>query len=285
MVSQKKETCKKDIFGIIGYPLGHSLSPLIHNKGFSLYGIDARYERFPTPEGRLLQRILCMRSAPYMGLSVTIPHKRSVLHYLDGVSKAAQKIGAVNTLYWDKERLMGENTDVTGFQVPLVKRGLKPASAVVLGAGGVARAVIVALQSMRVKDIILTSPTQKNAAGLAQEFSCHCLPWEERGKAGADMIINATPVGMHGTAFEDKSPWPANVPLSKNQIIYDLVYFPVVTPLLLQAQAMGAFLLNGMEMLLEQAKGQFQLWTGKELDTEKLWPAIEEYLEKRKGRV
>ncbi|HBE95353.1 MAG TPA: shikimate dehydrogenase, partial [Desulfovibrio sp.] len=143
-------------YAVIGHPLGHSLSPLLHNWGFRECGIDARYEAMPVTPAELSAFLVRARVEPLAGLSVTIPHKQTIMGLLDELTFAASSVGAVNTVFWQDNRLWGENTDVAGVKEPL--RGLGPFhSALVLGAGGAARAVVFALMELKVPQIFVAA--------------------------------------------------------------------------------------------------------------------------------
>ena len=217
------------LFGIIGHPLGHTMSPALHNWGFKRMGVDGEYRAFPTPPedlGAFMQRL---RALPIMGLSVTIPHKLAVMEHLDGVSERVKAVGACNTLYWDGDRLLGENTDVTGFTAPLKALPVVPGSALVLGAGGAARAAVAGLMELGVDSVAVTARDEAKAEALAGDFGAAALPWGDRGFAEAELIVNATPLGMLGERRE-MSPLPETARLSPGQVAYDLVYNPVGHP-------------------------------------------------------
>jgi shikimate dehydrogenase len=253
------------LLGIVGHPLGHSLSPALHNWGFGQAGIPWVYLRWDLPRERLEGFMTAVRTLPIHGVSVTIPYKQAVIPFLDGVSDAAGRVGAVNTLLWDEGRLLGENTDVEGFVSPLERMDIRPRSALVLGAGGAARAVLIGLGMLGVGSIRVCSRNEESARTLAGEFGVGMLPWDMRGSADADLVINATPLGMKGR-FETLSPWPLDGFPGGVKCVYDLVYNPEVTVLLRQARNAGLPTLGGLGMFVRQALAQFRLWTGLELD-------------------
>ncbi|EPR44022.1 Shikimate dehydrogenase [Desulfovibrio sp. X2] len=255
------------ICGIIGHPLGHSLSPLLHNAMFQHLGLPYAYTAWPTPPDRLAAVVAGVRALPVHGLSVTIPHKEEVMALCDEVTERARAIGAVNTLYWRDGRLVGENTDVTGFCAPL--RGLPGAAAelspaLVLGAGGVARAAVAGLRELGAGRIILANRSPERGRALAREMSCEVVAWEERGDVGPTLVVNATALGMSGERV-DQSPWPAEA-FRPGMIAYDLVYNPVRTRFVREAEEAGCRAVDGLTMFLEQAAEQFRLWTGCEMD-------------------
>ena len=263
-------------FGIIGHPLGHTLSPLVHNWGFSRFDLDARYRPWPTLPEELAAFMARLRATPIEGLSVTIPHKTAVMAYVDEVTDLGRSVGAVNTLYWRDGRLWADNTDVEGFSRPLLVRGIAPKKALVLGAGGAARAVVAALVRLGVAEVGVTGRSFDKAQALATEFGVAAVPWDDRGGYGADLLANATPMGMAGR-FEGVSPFPASA-LTTGTVVYDLVYNPHDTRLVLDGIAAGACVVPGIEMFLYQAVEQFRLWTGLTLPDDELRPLIMEAL-------
>lgn len=260
-------TIPEKLYGIIGHPLGHTMSPLLHNWGFQEHGIRAVYMAWPIAPDKLKDFVNAMRLLPISGLSITIPHKEPILELLDEVSDRARSIGAVNTLYWRNDMLVGENTDVLGFMLPLREMGKKFDSALVLGAGGASRAVLAGLKELGVRDIAIANRSLENAEKLAKEFQVRVLPWEQRTKADTELLVNTTPLGMSG-ALQDKSPWPQKA-FQANQTAYDLVYNPHTTLFLNQAREAGCVIVPGLRMFVGQAREQFGLWTGKELNGEK----------------
>lgn len=258
------------LLGIIGHPLGHSLSPALHNAMCAKLGIDAVYLPWPTPPERLDAFIAALRTLPIHGLSVTIPHKEAVMRLCDELTPQARVVGAVNTLYWQDGRLIGENTDVTGFCAPL--RALffgpdavaLPDAALVLGAGGAARAAVYGLTRLGVRRVGVTGRTLERCRTLALELGGEAVPWEARHTWGAQILVNTTPLGMAGQN-ERNSPWDASAHTA-GQIAYDMVYNPVQTRFLAAAAAAGSSTVSGLEMFVYQAAAQFRLWTGKEMD-------------------
>jgi shikimate dehydrogenase len=204
-----------------------------------------------------------VRAEPIAGLSVTIPHKTAVMAYLDGVSELAARAGAVNTVYWRDGKLLGENTDVPGFCAPLEALPRLPSSALVLGAGGAARAVLAGLARLGVPRVTLSNRNPDKAADLAREFAVQVAPWEARGEIVAELVVNATPLGMAGPGVKE-TPYPAGN-FRPGMIAYDLIYNPGQTRFAREARAAGCAAIAGLSMFIEQAAGQFALWTGLEL--------------------
>ena len=252
------------LYGIIGWPLGHTLSPTLHNWGFSGLGIPARYEAFPLEPDGLPEFMDRVRSGEVRGLSVTIPHKRAVMAHLDTITDRARGVGAVNTLFWDGEALCGENTDVVGVVAPLKRLETLPGSALVLGAGGAARAAVAGLVELGINDVAVANRTDAKAEALAKDFSVRAVPWEARMDQAPGLICNTTPLGMSG-ANQEFSPWDADR-FPEGCVVYDIVYNPLETRLLRDAAAAGCATISGLEMFLHQGLAQFRLWTGRDMD-------------------
>lgn len=257
----------EELYGIIGYPLGHSLSPRLHNWAFARYGLSKIYLKWPLSDADFPAFMLSMRTMPIHGLSITIPYKQKVIPYLDGLSSQALDTGAVNTLYWSNGLLYGENTDCSGLVAPLKELDLELKSALILGAGGACRSGIVGLKNMGVSKIWICARKLQKAKQLADDFFVDVLPWDERDMLKADLLLNATPLGMSGEHAQ-KSAFSEVRQLSSFKVVYDLIYNPLVTPVLQLAQEAGCQTIDGLNMFLQQAAEQFKLWTNKDLDLE-----------------
>ena len=244
------------LYGIIGHPLSHSLSPALHTQGFSRAGISAVYMAWPLPPENLAAFFAAVRVLPVSGGNITLPHKVAAMDFLDEVSPLARRVGAVNTFYWKDERLCGHNTDVAGFVAPIKKRRFR--SALILGAGGAARAVLAGLQDLEVADIAISNRTAVHAEALAGDFGARVLPWAERADAGADLVVNTTSLGMKGERAGE-SPFPAGG-FTGRGLAYDIVYNPLDTLFLKDARAAGWKTQNGLAMFVEQARQSFGLW-------------------------
>ncbi len=251
------------IYGIAGYPLGHSLSPLLHNRALRQAGIEAAYAAWPVPPERLADFISAVRLLRLRGVSLTLPHKETVVPLLDGLTERARKACAVNTLYWEGAALWGENTDIPGFAAPL--RGRKFSEALVLGAGGAARAVSAGLRELGVPRIVITNRDAERGKKTAEHSGAAFLSWEKRMESDADLVVNATSLGMRG-AQEALSPLPPEAFAGRKLTAYDLVYTPLVTRFLAAARAGGCETVDGLGMFIAQAQVQFRLWTGKSFD-------------------
>lgn len=267
------------LFGIIGYPLGHSLSPVLHNWGFRKKFPDAVYMRWPVTSDQLPHFMEAVRVLPIHGVSVTIPHKESMFSYCDTVTEAARTVGAINTLYWREGLLWGDNTDVTGFIAPLQERGWTFSSALVLGAGGAARAVLAGLVAYGVRDIRIANRTLHTAKELAQQFGATAIPWEERESYIGQLVVNTTPCGMAGSSLAGTSPLSLEALQqaaaschdaqgnslergTTHLLVYDIVYNPLETPLLRNALQAGWHVQDGLAMFIAQAVEQYRCWTG-----------------------
>ncbi|MFP4212539.1 MAG: shikimate dehydrogenase [Desulfohalobiaceae bacterium] len=254
------------LLGLLGHPVGHSLGPLLHNWALQKQCLPWVYMSWSVPDQELQGFMAALRLLQIAGLSVTIPHKQAVMPYVSTCSLAAQKTGAVNTLYWSQGELCGENTDCAGFAAPLQDLNPGPASALILGSGGAARACIVALQDMGLQSIRVCSRNAQRLRSLEQEFRVLVLPWENRAQAEAELLVNATPLGMSG-ARQEASPMPAES-LGSFLWVYDLVYNPLHTRLMQEAAGQGCRAISGLEMFLHQAQAQFRLWSGREFDVQ-----------------
>ncbi len=250
------------LFGIIGHPLAHTLSPVLHNWAFRELGIPASYHVWDTPPDKLPAFMAALRTLPVHGASVTIPHKETVMPLVDRLTDNARDIGAVNTLYWDNAQLCGDNTDVTGFMAPLQEKRLSPGLALVLGAGGAARAAVCGLARAGWR-VVVSSRTEIRADRLSHSFAATHVPWTNRHDLRPDLLVNTTPLGMSGP-FQALSPWKGT--LHGVSLVYDLVYNPKQTPLLSQAMREQVAVQYGLPMFACQGLAQFERWTGKRFD-------------------
>lgn len=270
------------VAGLIGDPVDHSLSPAMHNAAFAALGIDARYELWPTAAADLAARIASLRDGGVLGANVTVPHKGAVMPLVDDVSETARRIGAVNTVVPRDGRLVGDNTDAHGFGHSLreVVGGAMPSSALVVGAGGAARAVLVALQDAGIGDIRLVNRTLEKAQVLAGSLTEPGRPaivarsWSdlEDIASSSNLVVNATSIGWHG----DELPFGAAVidVMSRDATVMDLTYRP--TALLRLAAARGLRATDGLPMLIEQGARAFALWTGQAAPVEAMTAAVRE---------
>jgi shikimate dehydrogenase len=269
-------TRDSEIYGVIGYPVGHSRSPLMHNAALQSIQRDAVYlplevndiasfiSGFVHPKTKKLDWNL-------RGLSVTIPHKLTVMPLLDALDETAQRVGAVNTIVVRGEQLIGYNTDVAGAMQPLAAQiELRHARVAVLGAGGSARAVCFGLNQRGAVTTVYARDVSK-AQTLAAEFNARAAALREFNGA-CEVVINCTPMGMKGYG-EGQSPVSAES-LRGVKLVFDLVYNPEMTQLLSDAQSAGCQILGGLTMLVAQAGEQFRLWTGEEAPFKLMWRAV-----------
>ena len=258
--------------GLVGYPLGHSLSPRIHDAALRACGLEGDYCPYPIrlDDKQELKAVLaCVRSGELLGLNVTIPHKQNIIEYLDELTPTAKAIGAVNTIYMRENKLIGDNTDAPGFLSDLYSFiGGKKSSTVdrpkslVLGAGGSARAVVYALVNDG-WDVTIVARRIERAENLAMQFegtTAAALNVQTFQRSNVPLIVNTTPVGM--TPDVDQSPLPQGALLPQDTFIYDLVYNPRETKLVSEARAQGLQATTGLGMLIEQAALAFEIWTG-----------------------
>lgn len=249
-------------YGIIGWPLAQTLSPLVHNTGFQALNFPGAYFDWPVAPDQLDLFMKSMRLLNIRGLSVTIPHKTAILPYLDVICEPARLAGAVNTLFWRDGKLHGENTDVAGFLAPLRDKIPLTEPVLLLGAGGAAHAVCAGLMALKATDVYITSQKNKRQYDLAKKFPFKAIDWENRYDIEPGLVVNATPLGMIG-ANVGLSPYDfAKHPNPKKGIAYDLVYNPLETVFLASAALNGWSCISGLEMFYWQADGQFMHWTG-----------------------
>ena len=270
--------------GILGYPLAHSLSPAVQQAAFDHYGLPVRYEAWPTPPDTLGDEVSKLREEKYLGASVTIPHKEQVGVYLDGVDAWAASIGTVNTIVREAGRIIGYNTDAYGFIKPLKEIGgfdPRGKKVLLLGAGGAARAAVFGLAKESIAFLTIANRTLERAQSLAEDVRgsiahVSTVPMDEtaleEASATADLIVNSTSIGMsHGDA-EERTPLDTRL-IPSRALVYDIVYNPPETPLLIEARKAGARTLGGLPMLIYQGAAAFQRWTGRDAPVEVMFRA------------
>ena len=258
----------RQVVGLIGFPLKHSISPRFQQAGFDFLGLPVEYQAWETPPERIADVIERVRRPDCLGINVTVPHKQAVIGLLDQVDGRAATIGAVNTIRNEDGRLTGFNTDLQGFMRPLGEAGfgVEGKRAVVVGAGGAARAVAFALAWGAAESLTIAARRPEAAEALAT-----ALRPGARGavrpvglssvEPGYDLLVNCTSVGMLHGPGEGQSPLRAEQ-IDPTALVYDLVYNPPVTPLLGLAAAAGARTIAGLAMLVYQGAAAFELWTG-----------------------
>jgi shikimate dehydrogenase len=289
-------------FGLIGWPLEHSLSPAIHQAALKVLGIKGVYDLFPISpgtDGQLKEILAQMRNEKLDGLNVTIPYKQEIIPLLDLLAPYARATGAVNTIYRRGSQLVGDNTDVPGFFKALIAfLGENPVQsstqaqphALILGAGGAARAVAYALirqgwtvtlaarRLNQAQELVSAfAGVQVTGKGKSVVSSLDAVPLQAQALAPivetVSLIVNATPLGMG--LYADQSPWPAETPFPKKAALCDLVYNPAETVLMRSARASGITVTNGLVMLVEQAALAFEIWTGQQAPRRAMYTAVQ----------
>jgi shikimate dehydrogenase len=286
--------------GLLGWPVAHSVSPAMQNAAFHALGLPWRYELLPTPPDALAATLAGLAERGFCGANVTVPHKETVLAHLDRLEGEAWAIGAVNTILERDGAWVGTNTDAAGFLAALRQAGFEPAGrqALILGAGGGARAVVYALTQAGCT-CLAYNRTRERARRLVDELSSPATPGAPGvagppGAAGSptsatvvesldglepdrlDLLVNATPVGQWPDPAP--SPWPEALPLPSHWTVFDLVYNPAETRLLARARAAGATPVGGLELLVQQGALGFHLWTGREAPLEVMRAAAHQAL-------
>jgi shikimate dehydrogenase len=257
------------VAGVMGWPVGHSRSPRLHGFWLEQYGIDGAYVPLAVPPARLGEALSALPALGFAGVNLTLPHKEAALGHVDGLSEAARRVGAVNTITVRSDgTLFADNTDGFGFiehlraSAPGWCGGAGPVA--VLGAGGAARAVAVALLDAGVRELRLINRTPERAQALAEAFGSllRPLPWKGRAEVldGISLLVNTTSLGMTG-----QPPLELDLArLPRSAVVYDLVYAPLDTGLLGAARARGNPVVDGLGMLLHQARPGFRAWFGVE---------------------
>lgn len=253
--------------GVMGWPVAHTRSPAIHNHWIAKYGLKGAYVQLPVQPDRLEAAIRGLPALGFAGCNVTVPHKVNAMRLMDELHPAARRVAAINTIVVQPDgRLLGMNNDGAGYIQSL--RDADPAwrgdagPALVLGAGGAARAIVVALLDEGVPELRITNRTLERAQALAEAFGdrVKVVPWAQRNEAmaGVSLLVNTTTQGMHGQA-------PLDVTLDAlpaAAMVSDAIYIPMETPLLAQARLRGHRTVNGLGMLLNQARPAFRSWFG-----------------------
>jgi 3-dehydroquinate dehydratase/shikimate dehydrogenase len=258
-----------EVYGVIGDPIGHSLSPLIHNAGFRHLGLNKLYLAFRIPRDDLPNFLDDASELGIKGLSVTIPHKESVLRRITQVDGAVRGAGAANTILFEPEVVSGHNTDyraaMDAIQAAMAEGSEERADlaskvALVLGAGGAAKAIAFGLQR-RGAEVVVASRTRERADKLAEALGAKSVDWGTRHNFWVDVLINCTPVGMHPNV--DETPYDKHY-LKPSMVVFDTVYNPESTLLIKDARARSCTVITGVEMFIRQAALQFKLFTGQE---------------------
>jgi shikimate dehydrogenase len=292
------------LVGLIGWPVEHSMSPAMHNAAFEALGLNWRYAPLPVVPRHVEAAVRGLSALGLRGANVTVPHKRAVIPALDLIAPDAQALGAVNTIVVEREtdsgaRLRGHNTDAAGFIGALRGGGCEPEGtrAVVVGAGGAARAVVFGLMETGAEEILVLNRTLERAQALVADLgesppsgARHRSPSALRALAltsdaliasagAAHLLVNTTPVGMW--PHTERSIWPDSAPIPSRLTVFDLVYNPLETRLLRQAHRSGARGVQGLGMLVRQGALSFKMWTGVEPPVQVMRAACERCLRSR----
>jgi len=275
------------MIAILGHPVRHSFSPIIHNTALRHQGLNFVYLAVDVLPNRLSQALQGLSALGFAGANVTLPYKEAVLPYIDRFSSAAKAVGAVNTIVCKGDQLYGDNTDIEGFLSPLRGMELKGKPMVLLGAGGAARAVAYGLlKHYSPRPLTVVARRIDQAERLVNDLAMFC------GDGGVNvtdfasaavsirksqLIVNSTPVGMHPNTQE--TPWEQREDFSSGQVIYDLVYRPSRTRLLEDAESRGATVIGGLTMLVEQAAAAYRQWTDQDLPIEVAYGTLKSLLD------
>jgi shikimate dehydrogenase len=292
------------LVGLVGWPVEHSMSPAMHNAAFDALGLNWRYVPLPVGPGRVEVAVRGLSAVGFRGANVTVPHKQAVIPALDLVAPDAQALGAVNTIVFERDAgggamLRGHNTDAAGFIGALRCRSfeLKGTRAVVVGAGGAARAVVFGLMEAGAEEILVLNRSPERAQALVADLgesppsgARQHSPSALRAIAltsdaliasahAAHLLVNTTPVGMW--PHTERSIWPDSAPIPSRLTVFDLVYNPLETKLLRQAHRSGARGVQGLGMLVRQGALSFNMWTGVEPPVQVMRAACERCLRSR----
>jgi shikimate dehydrogenase len=266
--------------GLVGYPVSHSLSPIMQQAAFDALSIEANYVLWETPQDQLAEKIASLRSSAVLGANVTIPYKEKVVQFVDECDPFAARIGAINTIVNRGGRLFGYNTDAPGFITALIEFDAQPfdcagKTVVILGTGGAARAAVMGLLEKGVGEVVLLGRTEAHLQNILHHLSTLLVKFHKTTRihgalfgypevseflSNADLVVNATPIGLK----EDDSTLLIDVNmLPVTTLVMDMIFNPPLTLLLRTARAHGCQVLNGLSMLLFQGALAFELWTGR----------------------
>lgn len=262
-----------ELVGLIAWPVGHSLSPAMHNAAFQTLGLDWVYLPLPVQSDSLESALRGLVALNFKGCNISVPHKVDAVKFLDEKSESVAVMGAVNTIKIDDGKLTGSNTDSDGFIQSIRSSGveLEGKRVFIIGAGGVARAAVYGLSKIKGVEVIIMDVLEKQALSLTNELSSLFAPNSLKFlpacyesfielKKTVDIVINASPVGMHPKI--EYSPWPDHIELPENAVFFDMVYNPIETRFLSKAASLGHKTISGVDMLVNQGAISFQVWTG-----------------------
>lgn len=270
----------KTRYGVLGHPISHSLSPIMLGAAFREAGVEASFEKFDVPPEDLGKFVQQVRDEKIQGLSVTIPHKIEIMPHLDVIEEHAKHIHAVNTVFWKDEKLHGTNTDWIGAMQTLeTNTKLEGKTAVVLGGGGAAHALVYGLLQHKALSVTVITREAWEFEDLQKKFSDVKYDFiQNLDNYSPDILINSTPLGMHGK-FEGQSFVPTEYFENHKPLVFDIVYTPEVTKLLEDAQKAGCETIEGLGMLVRQGVQQFKIWTGQKPSFDAMWSAAKTALQ------
>ncbi|MCD8486260.1 MAG: shikimate dehydrogenase [Desertifilum sp.] len=273
------------LLGVIGYPVKHSLSPVMHNAAIAHLGVDYVYLPFPIQPESLKTAIAGFQAIDLVGFSITIPHKQAIMPLLSEITPIAQAVGAVNTVWRTETGWKGTNTDVAGFVAPLasLNQDWTQARAVILGNGGAARAVVAGCLQLGFAEIQVVGRNWQKLQAFQASWGAQTLqihPWENLAQLlpQASLFVNTTPIGMHPNIADSPVELAVLQNLPKGAIAYDLIYTPKPTRFLQQAAQCGATPIDGLEMLVQQGAEALQLWLGQPVPVEVMRQSLIEVL-------
>jgi shikimate dehydrogenase len=281
---------KTQLLGVIGYPVSHSLSPLMQNAAITALGLDWVYVAWPIQPVELALAVQGLAALGVQGFNITLPHKQSIIPLLQQLTPVAQQVGAVNTVWRTESGWQGTNTDVAGFVAPLqaLRQDWSQVTPVVLGYGGAARAVVVGLAQLGCPCIQIVGRHQDKLAAfkaswpdpaLGQRLEVYAWDALNRLIPATQLLINTTPIGMAPQVTASPISEALMKTLSPQALVYDLIYTPRPTRLLQQAQAQGAKTIDGLEMLVQQGAMALEIWTGQTAPVSVMREALQACLE------
>lgn len=263
---KRSEKSNHPHFLLFGNPVDHSLSPLMHNSAAKLLGIETEYHAIALRPDELSSVASHLNSKHFKGANISIPYKHMLMQYMDELSIVAQNVGAINTIVKEDDHLVGDNTDIYGFTVPLQNHveELQDSNAIIFGTGGATKAIVYALEDLGVNQVIIISRSPESQKVLNDKSNIRIESYDNWTSFADDatIIVNATPLGMHPK--ENASPVrDSEADILCDKICYDIVYNPLQTKFLKQAEKAGARTIGGLDMLIHQGSKSFELWTGK----------------------
>lgn len=278
------EVPKNPIYAVVGHPISHSLSPLMHQAALDHYGIHAKFIALDLPQHQLHEFIPWCNHDNFLGCNITIPHKEAFNEIVDEIDAFASEVGVVNTLVKRNFKLIGYNTDVFGFLEPLKSHltNIEFSRAIIFGTGGASKAVKTALESEGFEEIIFVSRNPYQKSIFSENSTIRTVDYNQWQSLAdeTDLFVNSTPVGMYPnsdqTFLRDDE-----AGLFEGKICYDLVYNPLQTEFLKQAEKNGALVINGLDMLIYQGSKSFELWTGKSFPIDKIRQKLKAHLNKK----